>query len=465
MSCTELSRASLGPGRCCRRKGVLLFIALAIAFGMAVPSFAGDEEAPSEDETASEYHSSLCQTPGNPRKLFFECVGIHFDVIRETLTKDLDGYRSWLARQGITAIHSYTAQFMVNPTGGKSQGFTYAGTLQDLVSWDLHKFAGIPGLSFTVGATYASGRDLSAKYIGNVFKVQGDFNGKGNVNLQEMYLQQQISDGALTIGLGRLAPANLFANMPVLDNYVNGGIDSFPASLNINDPAFVAGPPGVEWGAQAIYHLTPTIQVAAGVYNTNPHAAAGEDNGINFAFQQGNKGVLTIAEVTYLYNEAQGDAGMPGEYSLGGSYDSNTFMSLSNSAGTESGSYSLYALFQQMVYRDGGPGSQKGLTVWGEATISPKPGVSSMPYFVGGGSSYKGIIPSREKDTASIGVIYGSFSRHIPQTSGETAIEANYNIAVTPWLSIMPDVQCILKPGGSDIHTAVAIGAQLAIVF
>jgi len=449
-----------------RREHAALIVVLAIALSIAVPVLAGEEEAPSEDQTVSEYHSPRCLTPGNPRRLLFECVGKRFDVIKETLTKDLAGYRTELAKLGITAIHSYTAQFMGNPSGGKSQGFTYSGTLQDLVSWDLQKFLGAPGLSFNVGASYASGRSLSEEYIGNVFTAQSAFNGKGNVNLQQMYLQQQFIDGALTVGLGRLAPANLFATLPMLNNYVNGGINSFPGSLNINDSTFTASPPGVEWGAQAIYRVTTTVQVAAGVYNTNPHAAAGKDNGVNFAFQQSNTGVLTIAQISYLYNEAQGDVGMPGEYTLGGSYDSNTFQSLSNPVSTERGGYSLYALFQQMVYREGGSGSRKGLTVWGEATISPKPSVSRMPYFLGSGLSYQGIIPGREKDTASLGVIYGSFSRHIPQTSSETAIEANYRIALTPWLSIMPDVQYIVKPGGnSSIPNAVAIGSQLEIVF
>jgi hypothetical protein len=105
----------------------VLIIVLAIALSVA-PAFASDEESTSEDQTASEYRSPRCQTPGNPHKLFFECVGKRFDVLRETLTKDLAQYRTGLAKLGITAIHSYTAQFMGNPNGGKSQRFTYSGT-------------------------------------------------------------------------------------------------------------------------------------------------------------------------------------------------------------------------------------------------------------------------------------------------------------------------------------------------
>ncbi|MGO9952086.1 MAG: carbohydrate porin [Dissulfurispiraceae bacterium] len=38
--------------------------------------------------------------------------------------------------------------------------------------------------------------------------------------------------------------------------------------------------------------------------------------------------------------------------------------------------------------------------------------------------------------------------------------------ANTPWLSIMPDMQYIMKPGGrSNIQDAVVLGAQLEITF
>jgi porin len=128
--------------------------------------------------------------------------------------------------------------------------------------------------------------------------------------------------------------------------------------------------------------------------------------------------------------------------------------------------YSIYGLFQQMIYRDGEAGSQKGLTVWGEAAIAPKSTVSTMPYFVGGGLSYQGAIPRRDDDIASAGVIYGSFSRYIPRTTAETVIEANYQVSLTSWLSITPDIQYVIRPSGSSaIKNALVLGTQVAIIF
>jgi porin len=89
-----------------------------------------------------------------------------------------------------------------------------------------------------------------------------------------------------------------------------------------------------------------------------------------------------------------------------------------------------------------------------------------VPYFVGAGLSYQGAIPRRDDDIAAAGVIYGSFSRYIPRTTAETVIEANYQVTLTNWLSITPDIQYVIRPSGSSaIKNALVLGAQVAIVF
>jgi porin len=252
----------------------------------------------------------------------------------------------------------------------------------------------------------------------------------------------------------------------VLNNYVNAAINPGLFVLGINDVSFTFYAPGVQWGAQAIYNVTPALQVAAGVFNTNRSSALGGKGGLNFAFQQGNRGALSVVQVNYLFNDAPGDTGLPGQYSFGGFYDSNRFTSLSNPNSSKSGIYSVYGMFQQMVYRDGGAGSQKGLTVWWETALATKSTVSTMPYFVGAGLSYQGLVSGREDDIAATGVIYGTFSRHIPRTTSETVIEINYQITLTRWLSITPDMQYVIKPSGSGaIKNALVLGTQLAIVF
>jgi porin len=414
--------------------------------------------------------SVRCPSPADPHNLHFECGGQPFDFIEETLTKDWAGLRTELTRLGITPTASYTAQFLGNPGGGQSRGFTYAGTLQTSIFWDLDKLLRLPGLSFNIGAAWSTGKNLSADYIGNNFWVQSAYtapgNGTNNLTLGQIYLQQQLFRNSLILAAGRLAPAATFATMPVFNNYLNVGINPVPGTLDINDAAFAAYAPGVEWGAQAIYNITPTFQVAAGVFNTNQSSALGGKGGLNFTLQEGNRGALSVIQLSYFFNHAPGDTGLPGQYIFGGFYDGNRFANLKNPSSNKSGLYSIYGMFQQMVYRDGGAGGQKGLTVWGEAALAPKSKVSLMPYFFGGGLSYQGAIPRRDDDIASVGVIYGSFSRYVPRTTAETVLEANYQIALNGWLSITPDLQYVIRPSGnSAVKNALVLGTQVAIVF
>jgi porin len=342
--------------------------------------------------------------------------------------------------------------------------------VQVSIFWDFAKLLHLRGLSFNIGAAWSTGKNLSADHIGNNFWVQSAYtapgNGSNNLTLGQIYLQQQLFDNSLILAGGRMAPATTFATMPVLNNYINQGINPIPGSLWTNDDTFTSYPPGVEWGAQAIYNLSQAFQVAAGVFNTNQSSALGGKGGVNFALQQGNRGVLSVVQVNYFFNHAHDDKGVPGQYSFGGFYDSNRFANLNNPNSTKSGLYSIYSMFQQMVYRDGHASSQKGLTVWGEAAVAPRSIVSFMPYFIGGGLSYQGAIPRRDNDITSVGVIYGTFSRYIPRTTAETVIEANYQVTLTNWLSITPDLQYVIRPNGNNaIKNALVLGTQVAIVF
>ena len=247
---------------------------------------------------------------------------------------------------------------MGNPSGGQSQGLTYSGTLQEpAINWDLDTLLRLPGLLFNVGAAWSTGTNLSADAIGNSFTVQSAYtapgDGTNNLTLGEMYVQQQLLHHSLLIAAGRLVPETTFATMPVLNQYVNAGINPAPGALGINDATFTGYPPGVEWGVQAMYNLTPRWRIAAGVFNTNQSAAGGGKGGLDFALQQGNRGVLSVVQVTYLANHAPGESGLPGQFTLGGFYDSNRLSSLKLQPAQRHGERYLWLLWP--VAADGVP--------------------------------------------------------------------------------------------------------------
>ena len=128
-----------------------------------------------------------------------------------------------------------------------------------------------------------------------------------------------------------------------------------PQALSASTTRRLRGIPRGWNGACKRFTTRPEVADSSrGVGTQTESAAGGGQGGLNSGLQQGNWGVLSVVQFTYLANHAPGDSGMPGQFTLGGFYDSNSFSSLSQPNATESGTYSLYSMFQQMVYRAGG---------------------------------------------------------------------------------------------------------------
>ena len=70
------------------------------------------------------------------------------------------------------------------------------------------------------------------------------------------------------------------------------------------------------------------------------------------------------------------------------------------------------------------------------------------------GGQYKGLVPTRDNDVLAFGVAQGILSQRLRLTGvephRETALELYHNIQLLPWLTLTPDFQWILCPGGRE---------------
>jgi carbohydrate-selective porin OprB len=120
---------------------------------------------------------------------------------------------------------------------------------------------------------------------------------------------------------------------------------------------------------------------------------------------------------------------------------------------------------QEVVYQPDGPGTPRGLTVWGSGAYNSKPLISVLPLFCGAGASYQGLIRARKNDVVSVGWIYGHVSNLVPGTSAEQVLEVNYRWLYRRYLAVTPDFQYIWKPGGSNIPGSAVAGVQVSVTF
>jgi len=379
-----------------------------------------------------------------------------------TLTGNWFGLRDALGGWGITPTITYGTDLMANPIGGQRRGQAYASDFSVAVGLDLEKLAGITGLSAAVAGSWAAGTDLSDD-IGNLFQVAQYFEGD-KVRLASLYLRQTLFDGRLDLKAGRLATGDDFLTVPTGVNLVNEALSPILLAVQDNVPGVTAYPNST-WGGRLIARPVDAVSFAAAAYYSDPFLDQLTASGTEFAINP-RAGYFVIGQASLRLNAGEGARGLPGRYRVGGYYDSNVYTSLANPARQERGNYGFFLLAEQMVTREGGPGTDRGLSLFGALVWAPLQRINPVPFFGSAGASYRGLFPSRGKDTAAFALYYGGFSRDLPGQTQEITLEWTYAIAVAPWLTVQPDMQYVIRPNGrAGIPNALVVGVQLVVTF
>jgi porin len=404
---------------------------------------------------------------------------------RSTLTGDWGGARNDLANKGLTFDMSLTQTGMSVVSGGRKQGWEYAGRGNLTIHMDTQKMGLWPGGFFKVEVegNYNKSINLDPGAITPVnFNQMFPTAGSQEVNLPEVSFMQFFSKFAGVV-IGKVdttsGDANEFA-------HGKGDRQFFNMAFNLNP----------------VLALTPTSALSAGVIllpTGDPKAAI-----INFMVFDGagkanRSGFDTVFEGNTAYAaEVRGRTnffGMTGHQLLGAIYNAKNFSSLEQSSRViiqnrgidqQDNAWVLYYNFDQYLYEPQ-KGSGKGIGIFGRLGLSdgnPNPMNGFFSLGIGG----KGIVPSRPLDECGLGFYYIDVSN--PTFTGpretreafrnEYGGEAYYNFAITPWMKLTPDIQVIrtsqeqtvsveslLPPviERQEIDTAVVVGLRLQIIF
>jgi porin len=207
------------------------------------------------------------------------------------------------------------------------------------------------------------------------------------------------------------------------------------------------------------------------VYDTKDDSTT---SGFNNAFDNGAIIYPTISLPTKFF-------GMPGHQSLWGAYSSARYgivddqslnqipSALLNPTTFKRGSWWITYLFDQALWVD--PKDQtRSWGVFGNFGISdgkPNPIQWSAIFGVAGSSP----IPGREHDTFGLAYYYLGLSddfkdvaRAITPVRDERGLELFYNVGVTPWLHITPDLQ-VVTPILGGAKTSLVLGLRTKIDF
>lgn len=420
------------------------------------------------------------------------------------LTGDWGGARTELANKGIS-LNVETSNYMQgNAHGGRStnDAFRYGGTADYILQLDTDRMGLWPGGYFKIrGQTtwgHGIGEQVGAIAPPNFSTLLPEPYQPGQTTLTEYYMMQFLSEKfgliAGQVDLTRLPGQNVFFSDPY-GQFMNTALWFNPAGFALVPPvAMTAGMiyMPTKWlsgatlvvdaygeagysGSESALHSPQDVSILQNLtFNIKPFGLDGHQR-FNFAYSTRDKialndlGRLALAGVVaprYSRLSLPRSLGVGGrDFKLPHPLLRAVVSRAIEPSPTNSENWGFWYDFDQYLYQSPDDPTQGfglfGSFGWSPGTVNP----ISAAYTLGLGG--KGLICGRPGDRYGVGYYYMNLSNGIPGllgVNGEQGVELFYNVEVTPWLHITPDLQCIIRPGGSDKHdVAIVYGLRMQV--
>jgi len=418
---------------------------------------------------------------------------------REYLTGDWWDARQTLADNGVLFQFDLTQLIQGNAHGGKdtNSAFRYSGALEYSLKFDTARLKLWPGGLIVLKGETKIGDNTNSK-VGSLLapNYQGLLpvpDEPGATTLSEFYVMQALSEKLVVVtgkmDLSALGDQNALASNQ-RTQFMNTGLRA--------NPVLFYGTPYTTMSAGVLWLPTKWLQVSTLVADNDPDGAA-TMTGFNTAFH-GRNWLSLMQE----YGVTISPFGQTGHQRFGWFWTSRDFPELGGNSRiqfpkvigprliarqllprwarfarfggtvysitdpeTTADTWGIYYNFDQYLFTEPEDPMQ-GWGVFGRFGWGGEPNVFQHFYSVGLGG--KGLIPKRDRDTWGVGYYYVALNNSISPAFGlhaEQGVELFYNIEVTPWLHISPDLQVIMNPGGGfqDRDTAIVYGLRAQMTF
>ena len=373
----------------------------------------------------------------------------------------------------LIATFSYAGELVHAALGGAGGGTAYAGAAGAQLTILLRQLIGWPGARLFAFALDTHG--------GAPGSLVGDVQGVSNLEappalrLEELWLQQNLFGNRLSWLVGRYDLGTEFYRLQSGALFINSSFGIGPEFGHSG----AAGPsifPNPAVGTRIDLKPTPTtvwrVALLDGVPVDRPTEAIR-------LFAPGD-GVLVVSEVALL---ARPDtAGEPrhrrfavgrgltrsyaGKLALGAWYYTARFAdlvdTLPNGARTQHrGSGGAYLIGDETV------GS---FTLFAQLGLGDGR-INQIAGYVGGGLTLTGPLPGRALDALGLAVAAARNGSHFERaeafagvpTAGETTLELTYAGQLTSWVTVQPDRQYVMHPGGTSLsRNALVLGLRVA---
>ncbi|MBA1294859.1 porin [Pseudomonas lurida] len=417
-----------------------------------------------------------------------------FSADSKWMTGDWGGERTKLIEQGIDIKADYVGEMGYNAHGGYNNDKTgrYSDQFGLGVALDLQKLWGWDNTQAKIQLTNRNGQNISNDRIGDpragTLSSSQEVYGRGHmVRLTQFWIQHQMFDNKLDVKLGYFGEGEDFNTFPCdfqnlsfcgsqVGNYVNTWYN-WPVS---------------QAAIRVKYNITPELYAQIGAYNQNPSQL---EHGNGFKLSgSGTKG--TVIPVELVWSPKVNN--LPGEYRVG--YyksaadapdvrkDVNGGDAVLSGADfrTRSSKKGYWFVAQQQLTTHNGDAS-RGLNIAANATFHDKE-TNLVDNYQSLMLVYKGPFDARPKDDVGIGAARLHVNNDVKRNSEllnaangvsdydnplytpiretEYNFELNYGFHVTNWLTVRPNLQYVVQPGGVDkVDNALVAGLKIQSQF
>ncbi|PIB59255.1 carbohydrate porin [Pseudomonas sp. 2822-17] len=417
-----------------------------------------------------------------------------FSADSKWMTGDWGGERTKLIEQGIDIKADYVGEMGYNAHGGYNNDKTgrYADQFGLGVALDLQKLWGWDNTQAKIQFTNRNGQNISNDRIGDpragTLSSSMEVYGRGHmVRLTQFWIQHQMFDNKLDVKLGYFGEGEDFNTFPC--DFQNL---SFCGSQVGNYVSTWYNWPVSQAAIRVKYNITPELYAQIGAYNQNPSQL---EHGNGFKLSgSGTKG--TVIPVELVWSPKVNN--LPGEYRVG-YYKSAADASdvredvNGNDAATTGADYRTrsskkgywFVAQQQLTSHNGD--SSRGLNIAANATFHDKE-TNTVDNYQSIMLVYKGPFDARPKDDVGIGAARLHVNDDVkkdaellnvsngvsdydnplyrPIRETEYNFEINYGFHVTNWLTVRPNLQYVVQPGGVDkVDNALVAGLKIQSTF
>lgn len=388
---------------------------------------------------------------------------------RQKLGGDWFGYRSEWENNGLTCDISTTQYYQGIASGGLQQGFRYGGRNDYFVDLDGEKAGLWQGLIVSLHGETRYGQtidQMTGAFMPTNLMLDVPQSYGSTTALTAFKVTQYIADDMLVYG-GRLNMFDTFIQPITGATALNG----FMNTAMMFNPVYGRTVPYSTYGAGFVYLQDEHPLFSISVLNSENTATV---TGFNSFFTNGATIFSALNLPTRFWD-------LPGHQGVAGTYCTGTFSDLQPTAyydlnlgpglkiAPSTGSWCFAYSFDQAVYAS--PDDPKKIWgVFGNLGVSdgnPNPAQRFLNLGVSGTSS----VQRRPQDSFGIGYYYLDVTSTVKdispstlQLKNEQGLELYYNVAVTSWFHVTPDVQ-VIDPFKRQADTSFVLGLRGKVDF